>query len=151
MPRMQVGFIDRPVAPLRNRFGVGLHCPPKVRDHAIEVVYRLDSVWMRSGKQHSPRSKEGLDVVCHVTEAIPDDISDAGLSTKPREWGFKHFVLTLFQGAPSLLLPLASQLAPPQKRSVMPGDRCRSVHPTRISSSVLVPRVEPLQLMLRDT
>ena len=32
-----------------------------------------------------------------------------------------HFVLTLFRGAPSLLLPLASQLAPPQKRSVMPG------------------------------
>ena len=44
---------------------------------------------MRTAKEDGPASKERLDVIRHVSEPLPDKISNARLSTEPREGSFK--------------------------------------------------------------
>ena len=79
---MEVRFIDRPVAPRLDGFRGRLHSAPKVGDVAIEVVNRLDSGLRGSAQQHSERPGKRLDVVGHVSEAVPNQVRGSGLTAK---------------------------------------------------------------------
>jgi hypothetical protein len=50
---VQVSLVHRPVAPIFHGFWIGLDSSPEIRNHAIKVIYRLDSGWMRASEQYS--------------------------------------------------------------------------------------------------
>ena len=88
MPRVLIGFIHGIVRVLRDRFRFVLECPPEVRHKAIKIVDGFGRRRVRPIQQYSAGAEERLDVVLDVAESIPDQFSNARLTTEPRERGF---------------------------------------------------------------
>jgi hypothetical protein len=62
-----------------------LHSPPEVCNVAVQIINRL-GVWKgRTLQEHRKRASERLNVIRHVAETIPYEISGARLAAKPRE------------------------------------------------------------------
>jgi len=83
----QVGFIDGPVRPTCDRFGVVGECAPEIGDELVPVVDGLGAGLVPCGafEEHGERSGERLDVVVDVAERRPDLRCDATLAAEPGE------------------------------------------------------------------
>jgi len=90
MPGMQVALVDGPIAIAGDLLGIGLDRAPEVGDPGVEIVDRLRLACptrppSRPGEQDRARTKEGLDVVVHLSERAPDDGRRAALPSEPGE------------------------------------------------------------------
>jgi hypothetical protein len=86
MPCVQVVFEYRIVSPFRDRCRIVLYGSPEVCHESIGVIDGLDAIerhW--TAEQNCAASKEWLDVVRHVAETLPHDVSNPGFSSKPGE------------------------------------------------------------------
>jgi hypothetical protein len=90
VPRLHVGFIDRPIRGQRYGFGIVLQRPPEVGQHAIKVVDGLGVRLIRPAQQNSTRAEERLDVVLDLAKALPNEMGRAALTAEIREGGFYH-------------------------------------------------------------
>ena len=88
MPSVKVGLIHRRIRPLRDRGRIGPDRPPEVGEVAIKVVHRLDARIMWTPKKDREGNQQRLDVVPHVSEAIPHDGRNAGLTAEPGNGAF---------------------------------------------------------------
>ena len=84
---VKVNLENWTVRPMADSLRVGLHGPPCVHDEGVLVINRLDAgrlkgpVW---AFQHDrQRTREGLDVVVHVTKSGPDEVRRLALASKP--------------------------------------------------------------------
>jgi hypothetical protein len=71
-------------------FRVVLDGPPEVRHHTVKVIHGFTSALVVTGPLQENRTapKEGLNVVRHVTEPLPDQIGNCTLAAEPRERSF---------------------------------------------------------------
>src|SRR5690348_16741706 len=66
-----------------------LNGAPEVGDEAVLVVDRLDARVMRPVQENSTGPEKRLDVIGHVAEAAPHNVSHAALATEPGERSLK--------------------------------------------------------------
>jgi hypothetical protein len=87
--RVHVGLVYRPIGPERDQFRSVLNRPPEVREVTVLVVDRLNPGQGRAPEQDRARTKEGLDVVGHVSKPLPDLRGHSALAAEPWEGRFE--------------------------------------------------------------
>ena len=70
--RVHVVFVHWPVGVIRNCFGIVNRCSPEIGDKTVEVVDGLNVGFGGAAEQNSQRPGEGLDIIGHVPEPLPN-------------------------------------------------------------------------------
>jgi hypothetical protein len=58
---------------------------PKVGYHTVDIIHRLDLWRVRPTEQHGTGPEERLDIISHIAESFPDQMSNARLTAEPRK------------------------------------------------------------------
>lgn len=99
MPRVQVGFIDRPVSGCRDQsVEIPRYGAPEISNVTVEVVNGLRARLMWPIEQYGTAAEKRFDVICNVAESRPHFRRNAPLTAEPRERCFHVSLKTTSAG-----------------------------------------------------
>jgi hypothetical protein len=98
-----IRFVHWPVSMIRHFIGVRLERTPEIANHAVDVIYRFRVWFVRSGQQYCEASRKRFNVILHISEAIPNQVSHSGFSAEIR---YGNGALSGCRKAPFTVSPL---------------------------------------------
>jgi hypothetical protein len=84
MTGMKIIFDNRPICIMSYLIGCIFHGPPKITDHAVHVVDRLNTAErLRAQQVDRTTTVEWLDIAFSITEPLPNNIGHGRLAAEP--------------------------------------------------------------------